>query len=225
MYSCCDLHLLCPPLCSDPWPNVGPPVRPRSFVCSFLWIFSDSSDIDEVTKAIGKSLNSFISDIKAPQTGVHGSYGRDSPVTHLVYRWMALAKFQDKTLSPPETMAWLFLYIHQLVYEKTALMFPAQTGMNNKTSQQIQTLVNRDLKSLSEAKFGQNVLTKADRSNNKVNPLCLSLTFLEIYDILFEVDCICGETTQSRIPWHPGRTSYARHNGNSTTLCRSCLPQ
>jgi predicted transcriptional regulator len=65
-------------------------------------------------------------------------------------------------------MGWLFLYLHQLVYEKTAMTFPDTAGMPGKTRQQIQTVVNHDINALSVAKFGHEKLSKNDRKNNKV---------------------------------------------------------
>ena len=65
-------------------------------------------------------------------------------------------------------MAWLFLYLYQLIYEKTAIAHRAESGMHGQTEQQIRTAVNRDLKALSNAKFGAGALSKNDEANNKV---------------------------------------------------------
>lgn len=102
-------------------------------------------------------------DFKGPLT--------NSPVIHLAYRWIGIARFQKASVAPLENLAWLFLYLHQLVYEEAALAFPDSCGMSGKTRQQIQTIVNCDINALSVAKFGQGRLSKNDRKNNKVGLL------------------------------------------------------
>jgi len=77
-----------------------------------------------------------------------------------------------------ENMAWMYLYLHQLVYQNVAIENQNQSGMTGKSKQQIQTLVNKDINSLSDAKFGQGRLTKNDRKNNKVVHLFLCLLIL-----------------------------------------------
>ena len=139
-------------------------------------ILSDSRDLEEVTAAVGKTLNSFISEFKSPST--KSSFVRtESPVTHLVYRFLGLSKFSSTAIAIPENTAWLFLYLHQLIYEKTAIAYPTKSGMHLQTKQQIQTAVNRDINVLCNAKFGPSTLSKNDRANNKVLPFHLLLIF------------------------------------------------
>jgi hypothetical protein len=64
----------------------------------------------------------------------------------------------------------MFLFIHQLIYEKVACIYPEQTGMVGKSQQQIRAVVNADLRALSTAKFGIDRLSNNDLSNNKVCP-------------------------------------------------------
>lgn len=94
-----------------------------------------------------------------------------SPAAHLVYRWTALAKFRSTSVGLSENMGWLFLYLHQLIYEKVAIAYPGESGMAGMTEQRIQTAVNRDIDALSRAKFGQDQLSKNDKKNNKVGLL------------------------------------------------------
>jgi hypothetical protein len=86
-------------------------------------------------------------------------------------------------------MGWLFLYLHQLVYEKIATMFPDLAGMSGKTKQQIQTIVNHDINALSVAKFGHDTLSKNDRKNNKVGLLLasadLEIGYVSCQDVCF----------------------------------------
>jgi hypothetical protein len=148
----------------------------------FSYILSDSRDIEDVTAAVGKTLNSFISEFKPPGKHANNYLVRtESPVTHLVYRFLGLSKFHSTTVAVPTDTAWLFLYLHQLMYEKTAIAYPAESGMPGKTKQQIQTAVNRDMKALSNAKFGVGTLSEHTVANNKVFPLRLLLTFPEIH--------------------------------------------
>lgn len=121
---------------------------------------SDSSDIERVSEAFGRTLESFVTDFKGPIT--------ESPATHLVYRWIGLARFHTNSITPPENMGWLFLYLHQLIYEQAAIAYPVESGMVGKSKQQIQTMVNHDIAALSHAKFGHNKLSKNDKKNNKV---------------------------------------------------------
>jgi hypothetical protein len=134
---------------------------------SFLCIMTNCREITEVTAAIGQSLASFIMQVTAPTT----PNTKNIPACLLAYRFVGLARFRRDGLCPPENMAWLFLFLHQLVYEKTALKFPTEAGLAGKSKQQIQTRVNNDIKALSDAKFGKDTLSKNDRSNNKVHPL------------------------------------------------------
>ena len=64
-------------------------------------------------------------------------------------------------------MAWLFLFLHQLVYEITAIEYPNECGMTGKRAQQIKIQVNQDLCTLSRAKF-QDEITKDQLKNYKV---------------------------------------------------------
>jgi hypothetical protein len=118
-----------------------------------------------VTTAYGRTLQSFVEEFGADHSGslIHAH----SPSIHLGYRFLALAKYRATTVVPAENMAWLFLFLHQLIYETTAIQYPSQCGMAGKSSQQIQTQVNQDLASLSRAKFGKD-LSRNDRKNNKV---------------------------------------------------------
>ena len=141
-------------------------------------ILSDSRDLEEITTAVGKTLNSFISEFKSPDESTESSFVRtESPVTHLVYRFLGLSKFSSTAVAVPENTAWLFLYLHQLIYEKTAIAYPTESDMHLQTKQQIQTAVNRDINALCNAKFGPGTLSKNDRANNKVLPFRLLLIF------------------------------------------------
>ena len=144
----------------------------------FFCTLSDSRDIEEVSAAVGKTLNSFISEFKPPDKNAKTTLVRtESPVAHLVYRFIGLSKFGTAAIKVPEDAAWLFLYLHQLMYEKTAIAYPTESGMHNKTKQQIQTAVNRDIKALSNAKFGPGSLSKNDEVNNKVLPPSFAADF------------------------------------------------
>jgi hypothetical protein len=87
-----------------------------------------------------------------------------------VYRCLALSKLlpDHLVIGATKNMAWLYLYLHQLVYQNVAIANPDQTGMTGKSKQQIQTLVNSDINALSNGKFGQGRLSKNDAKNNKV---------------------------------------------------------
>ena len=147
-------------------------------------MLTDNRDLEEVTAAVGKTLNSFIIEFKSPDKSAQTSVVRtQSPATHLVYRFLGLSKCRSAAIDVPENSAWLFLYLHQLIYEKTAITYPTESGMHGRTKQQIQTAVNRDINALCNAKFGAGALSKNDKANNKVSPPGLLLTFPEIYVI------------------------------------------
>jgi len=135
-------------------------------------ILSDRRDLEEVTAAVGKTLNSFISELMPPdlKPSTKTNVRSHSPATHLVYRFLGLSKFGSTSIDVPANMAWLFLYLYQLIYEKTAIAHRTESGMHGQTEQQIRTAVNRDLKALSNAKFGAGALSKNDEANNKVTP-------------------------------------------------------
>ena len=122
------------------------------------------SEIQEVTKEVGKSLNDFI--VQARQPTAAGT--EDAPALHLAYRFVGLARFRTHGVAPPEGMAYLFLFLNQLVYQETAILFPAECGLPNKSLQQIQTFVNDDISAISDIKFGKDSLSKSTKSNNKV---------------------------------------------------------
>jgi len=121
-----------------------------------------------VTAAYGQTFRSFVEEFGADHNGslIHAH----SPGVHLCYRFLALSKYRATAVAPAENMAWLFLFLHQLVYETTAIQYPSQCGMTGKTPQQIQARVNQDLAALSRAKFGKD-LSRNDRKNNKVRCL------------------------------------------------------
>jgi hypothetical protein len=123
-------------------------------------IQADISDI-ESAESIGQSLERFPSECQGPLTA--------SPITHLAYSWIARSKFHRSGAS--ENMAWMYLYLHQLVYQNVAIENQNQSRITGKSKQQ-ETLVNKDIISLCDAKFGQGRLTNNDRKNNKVF-LCL----------------------------------------------------
>jgi hypothetical protein len=109
-----------------------------------------TSDISLLTKEVGVTLKQFMHDFKTPDND-------GSPVLNLGYRFFALSKFQDEIISPPTNMTWMFLFIHQLVYMQTAIKYPAACGLDGKSKQQIQTLVNIDLKALCKAKLRKEI--------------------------------------------------------------------
>jgi len=64
-------------------------------------------------------------------------------------RMCALTDFNRKVLGPPTNTVWLYLFIHQLLYEKVAIMYPADCGFEStKGAQAVETAVNIDLKDL-----------------------------------------------------------------------------
>jgi hypothetical protein len=84
-----------------------------------------------------------------------------------VIDFLAISKHRGTHLAAAENCSWLFLYLHQLFYEITAIAYPSECGMPGKKAQPIQTRVNRDLAALSKAKFGRE-LPRNDAKNNKV---------------------------------------------------------
>ena len=76
-------------------------------------ILSYTRDLEEVTAAVGKTLNSIISEFIPPdlKSSTKTSVARShSPATHLVYRFLGLSKFSFTSIDIPANMAWLFLY-------------------------------------------------------------------------------------------------------------------
>jgi len=150
--------------------NDGNSFCPRKRVSYFfIWLSSDGRHVKEISQAVGKSFEAFLTQFTAVLQP-------DSPVAHMVYRWVGLARFSGSVINPPENIAWLFLYLHQLIYENTALKYAAECGLPGKTSQQIRTLVNIDLEALSDEKFSAR-LSPNNLKNNKVS---LSLSVLLI---------------------------------------------
>jgi len=126
---------------------------------------ADNREIRDVTAAYGQSLRTFVDKFQAAHAGT--LINSSSPSIHLGYRFLAIAKYRRQAVDPAENMAWLFLFLHQLVYEVTAIEYPSQCGMAGKSKQQIQTRVNHDLEALSNTKFPTE-LNKDQRKNNKV---------------------------------------------------------
>jgi hypothetical protein len=126
---------------------------------------ADNREIGKVTVAYGQSLRSFVDKFQATHVGT--LIKASSPGLHLGYRFLAIAKHRRTTIEPAENMAWLFLYLHQLMYEVTAVEYPSQCGMAGKSKQQIKTRVNQDLEALSSSKFPAK-LSKEQLKNNKV---------------------------------------------------------
>jgi hypothetical protein len=111
-----------------------------------------------------------MTEVKAPTKNANREIPRiHNPVHHLAYRFVGLARFR-LAVSPPENMAWLVLYMHQLMFEAIAFQYPDKVGMSGRSKQQIQTAVNEEIKALSKLKFGA-ALSKNDRTNNKVHLL------------------------------------------------------
>jgi len=129
---------------------------------------SDDSEIQQMTAAYGQTLQSFVAEFGADHDG--SLIKAQSSGVHLGYRFLAFAKYRATTVAPAENMAWLFLFLHQLVYETTAIQYPSECGMTGMKRQPIQTRVNQDLVALSRAKFGKD-LCRDDRKNNKVRSL------------------------------------------------------
>jgi hypothetical protein len=131
------------------------------YVSLLSWLISNR-DVSKVASAYGQSLRSVVDNFQTSHI-----CNASSPGLHLGYRFLAIAKHRRTALEPAENMAWLFLFLHQLVYEVTAIEYPSQCGMTGKTKQQIKTRVNQDLEALSNNKFPTE-LSKEQLKNNKV---------------------------------------------------------
>ena len=72
-----------------------------------------------------------------------------APLAMMAARMCALTDFNRKALGPPTNTVWLYLFVHQLLYEKVAIMYPADSGFRSTTgAQAVETAVNTDLKDL-----------------------------------------------------------------------------
>jgi hypothetical protein len=61
----------------------------------------------------------------------------------------ALSQFASELVNPPCNLMWVFIFMHQLVYEAVAIKKPEECGfVVNAKPQTIETAVNKDLKSL-----------------------------------------------------------------------------
>ena len=75
---------------------------------------------------------------------------------------------KTQSTTPPKNMAWLFLFLHQLVYMERAVLYPSECRrMPGKSDQQIRTKVNQDIAALCRAKF-QKVVKLSGHKNYKV---------------------------------------------------------
>jgi len=68
----------------------------------------------------------------------YGTLNKDknnSPSTavSLGYRFLALRDFESITIDPPVNMSWHFLFLHTLVYEQVAVLYPDQCGLTGKS--------------------------------------------------------------------------------------------
>jgi hypothetical protein len=174
-------------------------------------ILSDNRVLEEVTAVVGKTFNSFIIEFKSPDKNAHWTsvVGTQSPATHLVYRFLGLSKFRSAAIDVPENTAWLFLYLHQLIYEKTAIAYPTESGMHGQTKQQIQTAVNRDINGLYNAKFGAGTFSKNDKTNNKVYPPRLLLTFPRNLCRSSSSCAVMSPASSVKAIGEPSKTDYA----------------
>jgi hypothetical protein len=135
--------------------------RTPEYVSLLSWLISNR-EVSKVASAYGQSLRSVVDNFQTSHV-----CNASSPGLHLGYRFLAIAKHRRTALEPAENMAWLFLFLHQLVYEVTAVEYPTQCGMAGEMKQQIKTHVNQDLEALSNNKFPTE-LSKEQLKNNKV---------------------------------------------------------
>jgi hypothetical protein len=96
-----------------------------------------------------------------------------SPAVSLGYRFLALRDFKSTAIDPPVNMSWHFLFLHTLVYEQVAVLYPDQCGLTGKSKQQVQTIVNKDLKRLCLAIMS----TELDRDKLRSFKVSLHLLF------------------------------------------------
>jgi hypothetical protein len=131
------------------------------YVSLLSWLISNR-EVSKFTVAYGQSLRSFVDKFQVTHV-----INASSPGLHLGYRFLAIARHRHTALEPAENTAWLFLFLHQLVYEVTAVEYPNRCGMAGKSKQQIKIRVNQDLEALSNYKFPTE-FSKEQLKNNKV---------------------------------------------------------
>ena len=107
---------------------------------------------------VSLTLSQFRSALDSTLTRFIGVYQSDkllkSPSHHLSFRLLALQHLQS-VLTPPVNLSWMFLFIHQVVYEEVAIKYPRQCRVGNVAPQTIRQMVNADLLRLLEIKTGE----------------------------------------------------------------------
>jgi hypothetical protein len=82
-----------------------------------------------------------------------------------------LQSFARDIIDPPINLAWSFLFLHQMVYQKLAERYPKELKVSHINPQTLRSYVNLDLDSLAQlsAKHDPSVkITKENRKGFKV---------------------------------------------------------
>lgn len=125
---------------------------------------SDCRDLSVLSQTLAKSFGDYVA-----ENGITG----DSLTVNLAARLSALTAFQNDLVHAPQNMCWMFLVMHQLVYEKIAEKYPEFCGYAGAAQQRIHQAVNHDIQRIFAAALGHDVSVQ-QRKDWKVYSICLS---------------------------------------------------
>jgi len=94
---------------------------------------SDCRDLSVLSQTLGKAFGDYVA-----ENGITG----DSLTVNLAARLSALTAFQNDRVHAPQNMCWMFLVMHQLVYDKIAEKYPELCGYAGAPPQRIHKEVN-----------------------------------------------------------------------------------
>jgi hypothetical protein len=97
-------------------------------------MMSDFSDFKAIGKQVGEKLVEYLNQGHSPMTG------------DLARRMFVLRDFKDDVIGVPVNLCWNYLILHQIIFERVAILHPRICGFAGwESAQTIQNRVNNDL--------------------------------------------------------------------------------
>jgi hypothetical protein len=97
-------------------------------------------DISKISLEVSEKLKAYCT--------AYANVDRHEVAVNLGCRFLALQTFSDKDVAPPRNLSWTFLILCQLIWERLALKHKTIFGLDTVKDQNIQAMVNADLKQL-----------------------------------------------------------------------------
>jgi hypothetical protein len=107
---------------------------------------------------MGAALEKYVTDSKTNTHAVSLNIG---------HRLLGLRSFTKDVIDLPINLAWSFLFLHQIVYQKIAESYPEEMGVRHINPQTLKSYVNLDLDSLAQLSEKSNSTSKDTKENRK----------------------------------------------------------